>query len=974
MRVVRNRNQPSRVRTLFMVALGVMFVLFLSTNGAARLYTDYLWYDNLNLSSVWQTLLGTKLALVAISTLSFFAILWANLYLVDRLAPEFRPESPEEDLIERYHDVIGANAGRVRIAVAAMFALIAGANTASEWDTWLMFRHGGSFGVSDPLFGKDAGFYVFRLPFWTFLVDWLFAALVFTLIITLVAHYLSGGIRAVSTTSRTTPSVKVHVSGILAGLAVLRAVAYFLDRFELVNDRQGAYDGALATDVQIKLPALNLLVLISLFGAVLFVVNIWRKGWSLPAVAFGLWAITHVVAAGIFPALYQRLKVQPDVLQQESAFITRNIEATRFAYGLDDSNLSREPFAYNENLQAQDLIDNAETLANVTVLDAGLAAEAFTKDQGQRKQYSFSPVLDIDSYEIDGQLQPVLLSVRGLNLSGVDASQDGWVKRHIAFTHGYAVAAAAGNRVERTGEPVFLVEGIGPELRIDESLGVTIDRPQIYFGEDLGGYAIVGARQDEIDYPATPEAITRYDGNGSVRIGGMLRRTAFSLRFAELNVLISGTVSSDSRVIYVRDVEDRVRALAPFLGFDDDPYPALVDGRIVWIIDAYTTTDRFPYAQSVNGSAVGQSGRVNYVRNSVKAVVDAYDGDVSFYVVDEQDPLIEAYQKSFPALFTPVSEASPGLVDHFRYPKDLFRVQSDIWTTYHVANPVQFLQDDLSWSIATQPSTKASGDGAGSALERSPMEPQYRVAELPGGSGQEFVLQRAFVPSGGSDNNTQRPELTGILVARKGENQGLVLYELPANRVSAMDLVDADIRKESEISTYITPLDLQGSEVRFGEMQLVLMADTLVYVRPLYVAGRGATSVPELNRVIAVNGDRIAMAPTLEEALARVTVDSPDDAPSTGSGNDGDGNGDDASDGGDSTVGETPLSDAELADLSVAQLIGLADEYLELADEAEQEGDSDKAADLRGEAQGVLARLSRVLGVEPVPPTQSGGA
>ncbi len=959
MRAVRDRPPVSRLRSFMLIALGAIFVLFISASGIANLYTDYLWFDQLDQSSVWGEILGTKLALAAIFTASFFAILWVNLFLADRFAPDFRPESPEEDLIERYHQLIGGHGNRIRLIIAGVFAVVAGANTSSQWQTWVLFNNGGEFGVVDPLFGRDAGFYVFELPFWTFLVDWFFATFVFTLIITLIAHYLNGGIRAsAGPRERATNGVKVHLSVLLAILALLRAVAYFFDRFELVNARRGQYDGALATDVEVQLPALNLLVLISIFGGILFIANIWRKGWGLPLVAVGLWAVSHIVVGGIFPALFQRLRVEPVETAREAGYIGDNIAATRYAYGLDSDRLTVQPFAYRSSLTATDLVESEGIIDDIAIVDGELADDAFKREQAFREIYDFPDLLDVDRYNVNGDLEPVVVGVRGLNPDFL--SQQGWEQQRVVFTHGYGAVVAAADQKPAGGQPAYVVSASNDGLLVADGFEGQLEQPQVYFGEDLGGYAIVGAGRAEDSFSSE----FFYDGTGGVPMGSFARRVAFSLRFREFNVLISDFVQPESRAIYVRDIETRVETLAPFLEFDSNPYPVLADGRISWVIDAYTTTNKFPYSQSLDSSSLNGGADLasgfNYVRNSVKAVIDGYTGDVDFYVVDESDPIIQAYAKAYPSLFTPVADAPESIASHFRYPTDIFTVQSDVWTQYHLDDPLQFLENALFWRVASQPSTRAGDEDA---TDRA-MDPQYRMARLPGEETPEFSLQRAFVPQS-TGASTGRPTLTAVMVARSNpENYGqLVIYDLPDGAIPAPDLADSDIREQPEIAEFIRNGDL-SSQVLFGEMQLVLLDETIAYVRPIYLRARTDTGVPALDQVVAVNGSRISMAPTLDEAFQGILVGDPlpagDDSDDEGSES---GSEDEESDpDSDSTPFVTP---SDLEGLSVAELVGLANEFLDLADQADEDGDADRARELRASAQDALDQLGALLGVDP---------
>ncbi|MGI9599264.1 MAG: UPF0182 family protein [Acidimicrobiales bacterium] len=967
MRTLRS-PQTSRFRIFAVAAVAVLFALFLSANGVASFYTDWLWFDNMELGAIWTTILGTKVFLAAVFTLIFFAVLWGNLYLADRLKPDSRPESPEEDLVERYHAVVGAQAGKVRFGIAALFGLIAGVNTSSQWQTWLLFRNGGDFGRTDALFGRDVGFYVFRLPFWTFLIDWFFAALVLTLIVVLVAHYLNGGIRASVPQDRVSSGVKLHISILLAVLALLRAGAYWIDRFHLVTSTRGTYDGALATDVNIQLPALNLLALISLFCGVLFVANIRRPGWGLPAVAIGIWLVSHFVIGGVFPLVYQRVRIQPVESQREAEFVERNIAATRFAYGLDESRVTTVQFDYEPRLTESDVEEFQDVLTNVPVVDAGLATEEVTRSEAERNFYRFSQVLDVDRYVVGDEQRPVVLSVRGLNIGEVGNS---WERQHVIFTHGHgmAIAAAYDETARVSGESRnldFLVSGLG-ESEISSELDITLEQPRVYYGEDLSGYAIVGAARQEVDYQTRDNnsVLNSYDGDGGVPMGSLLRRTAYALRFREVDPLISRNVTDESKVIYNRDINRRVRELAPFLRFDRNPYPVIADDRIFWVIDGYTTTDDFPYSQSVITNVSGSlSGGYNYVRNSVKAVVDAYNGEVTMYVVDDQDPLIDAWSEVFPDLFTDSSEIPDELRSHLRYPEDIFTVQTDMWTNYVVDDATQFIEGAVAWSIAAQPRIEAQQAEGDAASTSGSMLPQYLMARLPNSDESEFVLQRAFVPrSGAAGTSTDRPELTGIMMARSDpENYGqLVMVRLPGGEVNAPSLVHSDIRKNFEVTEFIR--DKAGARVQFGEMSIVLVDDTIVFVRPVYVEANSATAVPELQRVVAVNGDRIFMGRSIEEAIEGVIVPASGDTTASSE----EPEEDSASPNGEALAG----GDYDPTGKSVVELIADAEQNLTAAAIAESNGLVEQAAVMRADAQTALMAAQVLLGgPQPtIPPT-----
>jgi len=977
MKTVRDNVRGSRFRVPIAIGLGVGLVLLLSANGLASTYTDWLWFTNVGFASIWTKILLTQFALGAVFTLVFFLILWGNLVLADRLAPDFRPASPEEDLIERYHQIVGRRAGMLRIGVAALFALIAGANTATSWQQWLLFSNGGSFGRVDPIFGRDTGFYVFRLPFFTFIVDWLFAALILTIIVVAVAHYLNGGIRAATNVDRVTSGVKLHLSILLAALALVRAAGYWFDRFGLLTSSRGRFDGALATDVNVQLPAYNLLALISLFGAALFVANIRRQGWGLPMVAIGLWGISHLFVGSVFPALYQRLIIEPQRSTREADFVLDNILATRFAYGLDETKLTTEEFAYAPGLTADEAEDYGNVFDSVPLVDPELAIESFTRSQGERAFYRFSDPVDVDRYQIDGELRPVVLSMRGLNLDADEVGND-WESQHIFFTHGYGAAMAAGWEVDESGRPRFLVEKLG-EVQINEDLTETLGQPRVYFGEDFGGYAIINAERDEVDFQTSSNesVANRYDGTGGVKMGSVLRRTAFALRFRDLDPLIAASVTGESRALYNRDVAGRVRTVAPFLRFDSNPYPVLAEDQLFWVIDGYTTSNDYPYSQRVETTLVGSelAGGYNYVRNSVKAVVDAYNGDVKLYIIDESDPVVEAWSKAFPDLFSSQESVPASINDNFRYPEDIFRVQTDMWSRYVVSDPVQLVQGDVAWSVAAKPRGEAQ-TVEDEPISNTSMDPQYLITRLPGETESEFVLQRAFVPiSGEAGSSTARPELTGIMMARSDPDHygELMLYEIDSGIAQAPDFVHSEIRKDDEVTNFVLEKS-SGSLVTFGEMTMLLVDDTIVYIRPLYVEAPSRTAVPELSRVIAVNGDRIAMAETLDGALADIVDGATEDEPeSIAAGTPEDV--EEADDPPEDRPDDQPATDYDPTGKSVVRLISEADEFLREANVAEETGNDAQAIELRQRAQIALNAAGALLGGEllPLPTDQTSG-
>ena len=492
----RPPRAPGRGRTALIVGAVVLFLLITSLRGIAGFYTDFLWFDSLNLAGVWRGVLGAKLMLAAIFTVGFFLLMWVNLVIADRIAPPFRPSGPEEELIERYHEIVGGRSSWVRAGVSILLALIAGPPVAGEWNSWLLFTNGGSFGVEDPQFGTDIGFYVFKLPFLSFIAGWLFAAVLIVLIVTAVAHYLNGGIRVSGRRNRVTPQVKAHLSVLLGLLALVKAGGYWLQRFDLTVSSRGFTDGAGYTDVKAQLPAINLLLLISVASFVLFIVNIWRRGWTLPILGVGLWALVAVVAGAIYPQVVQRLTVTPNEPDRERPYIARNIAATRDAMGLGEDDIEITPFELNTDKEAIDLVDNAASVSNIRIWDPSPAVLGKTFPQLQRvKDYYRVNDVDVDRYEIDGATTQVVLSVRDLNTSGVPRTS--WAARHLTYTHGYGAIVAPANAKEESGEPLFVARDIPYSTDADS---LDLSQPAVYFGEELSRYVITGSKQRELNY------------------------------------------------------------------------------------------------------------------------------------------------------------------------------------------------------------------------------------------------------------------------------------------------------------------------------------------------------------------------------------------------------------------------------------------------------------------------------------------
>src|SRR5262245_28765626 len=955
------RKNGRRGRTLLIVGVIAAFVLLTSLRGIAGFYTDFLWFDSLDQTGVWRGILGAKLSLALIFMVGFFLLAWSNLLIADRIAPPFRVAGPEDELLERYHDIVDDRMGWLRIIICVLLAIIAGSGVSSEWNSWILFTNGGNFGVEDPQFHNDIGFYVFRLPFLSFVVDWLFASLLIFIIVTRVAHYPNCGIRVQPPSPRVTPQVKAHLSVLLAVLALVKTADYWLQRFELTTSTRGIVDGASYTDVKAQLPALNLLVLISLCAAALFVVNIFRRGWTLPAVAVGLWMFVAVVAGGIYPQYVQRFQVEPNESARERPYIERNIEATRAALGLSDVTTQR--FVPQTDANAVQLSGSEPTVRNIRLWDpaARLSGQTFEQLQRIRNFYDINDV-DVDRYSIGGQPTQVNIGVRTINPDGVPG--DSWEAGHLAYTHGYGVVMAPSNASEGN-EPQFVMGDI-PQRDVE---GISLEQPGIYFGEDLDGYIVVDTNRDEIDFQdAEGETqTTTYTGDDGVQANSLVRRAAFALRFGDLNPLISDFMTDNSRVVYVRDVIERVTKLAPFLHADTDPYPVVVDGQVQWVVDLYTTTSRYPYAQMADtdqvSSASGLNRRFNYVRNSVKATVDAYEGTVTFYVMDDKDPIINAYQDAFPDLFSddPLPE---DLQAHLRYPEDLFRVQTGAYARYHLDDPDDFFNQDDAWRVARDPGTAGADpstqvtneQGQVTGAQAPRIAPYYQLLQLPNDSGQvsreaEMVLMRPFVPFS-EDDRSQK--LTAFMAARMDPvNYGqLVVYQLPSNALpDGPGLAAAAIRADENVARDQTELGQRGSEVLYGNLLLVPVDNALLYVQPFYVMSEDETrQLPQLEKVIVNYGDTVVIEDTLREALVALFGERVATQERPGA------------------EGEPPPADAQpppeqggTANDEAARLLAQADTLFDQADAALRQGDFATFGQRLAQARELVAQANQLL-------------
>jgi len=869
----------SRLRRVGIVVLGGGFAFLLVARWLATLWTDYLWYESMGHSSVWGTLVFTRVWLVIAAALVAVALFWVNLFIVDRLSPRggIVAGSPDEELLERFQEWMETRAGRVRLAASAFFGILIGLGAAAWWEDWLLFRYGGPFGITDPIFGHDVGLYVFDVPFLRDVFGWAFQLLLVLTLVVVATHYLNGGIAVQRPGRRTGAGVKAHISILLAFLALLKAAGYQLDKWDLLYSTRGRVFGASYTDVNAQTPALNLLIIISVVAAVILLVNLWFRGWTLPAIAVGLWLVTSIVVGGLYPALVQRFRVIPDEVNKEAPYVAHNIAFTRDAYGL--SRVEVKPFAASTELSADDLAANTPTISNIRLWDPGVLLTTYQQLQNIRTFYDIGDV-DADRYVIDGKLTQVMVAARELDEQNIPGG--GWVNEHLVYTHGFGTVLSPANDVTGDGQPDLLVKDIPPVNRSGDP-GLEITQPRIYFSDRVGAnFLIVGSKEPEVDFPLGTSgenvANNSYDGTGGVPLGNVLRRAAWALRFGDLDTLISGQIAGDSKVLLARQVRDRVRRLAPFLYADADPYSVIIDGRVKWVLDLYTLTNRYPYSRPADtrrlNAGPGLPNDFNYIRNSVKAVVDAYDGTVDLYIIDPTDPILQANERIFPDVFEPAGSMPAEIVSHLRYPEDLFRIQTDVYRLYHVTNPKQFFSNVDPWQIARDPSNSPRPDLRGTFVDAnnqrfSPMLPYYLLMKLPGENELSFLLMQPFTPA-------NRPNMVAFMVAKSGplEEYGrLIEYSLPADsQIDGPGQVGDFVNQDPVISSEFTLLGQQGSKVIQGNMLVIPVEEALLYVQPIYITASdnaaGKTSgIPQFKRVVVTFNGRIEIANSLEEAL-----------------------------------------------------------------------------------------------------------
>ena len=861
------RPGPFALTAIVLVILGSLLV------GLSGFYADFLWFRSVEFQTVWSTVLITKASLFIFFGLITSLFITTNIYLAYRSRPLYAPVSVEADNLERYRGQLEPIRRWVLLAIALGFFYFSGTSGVALWERWMQFRNATPFGVKDSQFGLDISFFVFKLPFYEALLAWAISTLILTIIASAAVHYLYSGIRLQVPEDKTTVAARVQLSVLLGIFVLIKAVAYWFDRYALALKEGRLITGLSYTDVNALLPAKAILAGISIICALLFFANIIRRSWVLPAAGVSLLVISSVLIAGVYPAAIQQFQVKPSESSKEAPYIQRNIDATRAAYGLSDVDV-RDYRATIETSAGQ-LKNDEATISNIRLLDPTVVPSTFRQLQQIKPFYSFADSLDVDRYTIDGVKRDSVVALRELSIEGNPVRN--WINDHLVYTHGFGFVSAFGNTIDPDGKPTFSVGDIPPTKGLGEF------QPRIYFGENVPDYSIIGGAKGsdpvELDYPddnsENGQRNYTYTGKGGVPMGSLFTRLLFAIKYQEQRIVLSNLINSDSKILFNRNPNERVSKVAPWLTLDGNIYPAVVDGRILWIVDGYTTSNGYPYSRKTNlagattntittrAAAVRSlaSRDISYMRNSVKATVDVYDGSVKLYQWDTKDPVLATWSKAFPGTVTPKSAMSKSLLEHIRYPEDLFGVQRDVLSSYHVKTADAFYGGQDFWRVPTDPSSLGANAGI--------QPPYYMTLQLPDQEKAAFSLTTSFVPRGNRQNLTAFASVNSDF----GPDYGKIsVLQLPrSTNIPGPSQVASNFEAKPEVAQALSLLRQGGSDVVLGNLLTLPVGGGLLYVQPVYVrATANNAAYPLLQKVLVSFGDVIGFDNTLKGALDQV--------------------------------------------------------------------------------------------------------
>nr|WP_084039708.1 UPF0182 family protein [Demequina sp. NBRC 110053] len=854
----------------FAVAIVIVIVM-----AAAQVWTEVAWYRQVGYTSVFTTQWGWRIAMFLVFGLLAGLAIWITLWVARRARPAV---TGKRTALDQVREQIRPVERLVMVALPAFVGLIAGLAMSARWAEFLAWWNHEPFGVSDPQFGLDASFYVFTLPVAQSLVGFLLTISILCTLLAAFVHLLYGGIGGGrSFVASRGARIQLAISGLVVMIAI--ALNYWLGRYSLLNTQNGDYFGALYTDVNAVMPGRTILAGIAIVVGLMFLAVIWRGDWRIPAVGVSLMVLSALVIGGIYPSIVQRFQVEPNAQTLEAEFIQRNIDATHFAFGVDE--IETIPYDATVVAEADQLRADANTTTQIRLLDPNVVSPAFQQLQQNRQYYDFTDELAVDRYELDGELNDTVIAVRELNLDGLSDDSRTWVNDHTVFTHGFGVVAAYGNTTARDGQPSFW------EGNIPSTGAMGPYEPRIYFGQTVPDYSIVGAPEGtepwELDYPdddsPNGQVNTTYEGDGGPSIGTFMEKLLYAIKFGEEQILFSDRVTEESQILYYRDPIERVQRVAPYLELDGTTYPAVVDEQVVWVVDGYTTASSFPYSAAVSGTGLFAGNdtpqfptTLNYVRNSVKATVNAYDGSVTLYAWDEEDPILQTWQNVFPTALEPVSAITSDLMSHLRYPEDLFQLQRHQLQRYHVTDAAAFYSGQDEWDLPDDPTASSTG-AAGTPLQ----PPYYLTLQMPGQTSPTFSLTSNYIPGGNTDRNILTGYLavdseTGDAAGEVAEEYGrLRLLELPRDTtVPGPGQVQNNFNADPDAQETLNLLRTGDSDVVNGNLLTLPVGGGLLYVQPVFIQSSEGTQVPLLRRVFVAFGDEVGFAPTLKEALDQV--------------------------------------------------------------------------------------------------------
>jgi uncharacterized membrane protein (UPF0182 family) len=863
----RRSRAPLAITAAIIAGLVILFFIF------AGLYADVLWFDQLGFLSVLTTQWIAGAALFLIGFLGMAVPVWVSIQVAYRMRPVYAKLNSQ---VDRYQQVIEPLRRLAMYGIPALLGLFAGVAAATRWQTILMWLNRTESGSTDPQFGFDISFFLFDLPFYQSVLAFSSAVVLISALVALATSYLYGAIRITGREVFVAKAARVQIAVTAAVYLALQGVSFWLDQYSTLTQSNDLITGAGFTDVNATIPGRAIMAGIAIFVAILFVVTAFIGRWRLPIIGTALLIVSSLLVGSLYPWVVQRFQVDPSARTLEAPYIQKNIDLTRDAYGVDE--VEEIPYTARTEAEPGALREDAQTTANIRILDPALVSDAFAQLEQFRQFYQFPGNLSVDRYEIDGVSQDAVVAVRDLNLGGL--SGETWVNSSVVYTHGYGIVAAYGNQRSADGQPVFFESGIPTSGELGEF------EPRVYFGETSPTYSIVGAPEGsspvELDYPAgeggQQQTYTTFTGDGGPSLAGPFNKLIYALKFQSEQIFLANAVNDESQILYDRDPATRVQKVAPYLTLDSAPYPTVVDGRIKWVIDAYTTSASHPYSTAVSLSdAIADTetpeqpfalDSINYMRNSVKATVDAYDGSVTLYAWDEEDPLLQTWQKIFPSTVEPMSEMSGDLMSHVRYPADMFKVQRAILGQYHVTDPGTFYSQNDAWTTPNDPVSPSTN----TTLQ----PPYYLTMQMPGQDSPSFSLYSTFIPD--ATGETTRNVLTGYLAAdadagsvegeRSDDYGKLRLLTLPNEiTVPGPGQVQAQFNGDPTISAELNLLRQGQSTVLNGNLLTLPVGGGLLYVQPVYVRSTGETSYPLLQKVLVAFGDQIAFEDTLDTAL-----------------------------------------------------------------------------------------------------------